>query len=215
MVVFPFFAAGGIPGADRSLPARSGVHASHSGATARERRPETGSTFARASGTVGRPGSRRGEPAIRTTARAGTTVGLAVAFVLLVSLPLAAGAAPGPAAPGATGPTGADAFDVPLAPAGAIPGIDVSHHQDLIDWPTVAASGKQFVFAKATEGRSFVDPMYAINKAGAEAAGLLFGAYHFAQPGAQANDPIVEADHFVDHAQLQPGNLLPVLDIER
>jgi GH25 family lysozyme M1 (1,4-beta-N-acetylmuramidase) len=154
--------------------------------------------------------NRRGDTDIRTTARARATVGLAVAFLLLVSLPLDAAAAPG-----ATGPTGAEEPAIPLAPAGAIPGIDVSHHQDLIDWPAVAAAGKRFVFAKATEGRTFVDPMYAINKAGAEAAGLLFGAYHFAQPDGQANDPILEADHFVDTAQLVPGNLLPVLDIER
>ena len=129
---------------------------------------------------------------------------------MLVSVPLAAAAAPG-----GTGPTGVEPADVALAPAGAIPGIDVSHHQDVIDWPAVAAAGQRFVFAKATEGRSFVDPMYAINKAGAEAAGLLFGAYHFAQPDDGPNDPVAEADHFVDHALLGPGNLLPVLDIER
>jgi len=215
-MIRPLPAAGGDPRGRWLLTRRSGVHASPFGATARERRRWVGSTFSRASGTVGRPEPRRGEPAIRTTARVRSVVGgLAVAFALLVSLPLAAAAAPGPAASGATGPTGIEPIDVPLAPAGAIPGIDVSHHQDLIDWPTVAASGKQFVFAKATEGRSFVDPMYAINKAGAEAAGLRFGAYHFAQPDAGPNDPVREADHFVDHALLGPGNLLPVLDIER
>jgi GH25 family lysozyme M1 (1,4-beta-N-acetylmuramidase) len=157
--------------------------------------------------------SPQGGPEIRTTARARASVGLAVAALLVVCAPLTAAAAPGPT--GSTGPTGAEQPAIPLAPAGAIPGIDVSHHQDLIDWPAVAAAGKQFVFAKATEGRSFVDPMYATNKAGAEAAGLLFGAYHFAQPDGGANDPVLEADHFVDNALLGPGNLLPVLDIER
>ena len=130
-----------------------------------------------------------------------------------MSLPLAAAAAPGPTGP--SGPSGVEPPAIPFAPVGAIPGIDVSHHQDLIDWPTVAASGRRFVFAKATEGRAFVDPMYALNKSGAEGAGLLFGAYHFAQPDDGPNDPILEADHFVDHALLGPGNLLPVLDIER
>jgi GH25 family lysozyme M1 (1,4-beta-N-acetylmuramidase) len=100
-------------------------------------------------------------------------------------------------------------------PAGALPGIDVSHHQDTIDWAQVAASGQRFAIAKATEGRTFVDPNYATNKAGAEANGLAFGAYHFAQPDDGENDAIIEADHFVDTAQLVPGNLLPVLDIER
>ena len=100
-------------------------------------------------------------------------------------------------------------------PVGALPGIDVSHHQGLIDWSQVAGSGQRFAFAKATEGSTFVDPNYAFNKSEAEMAGIVFGAYHFARPDAATNDAIVEADHFVDVAQLEPGNLIPVLDIER
>lgn len=100
-------------------------------------------------------------------------------------------------------------------PAGAIPGIDVSRHQDTIDWAQVAASGQRFVIAKATEGLFSVDPMYATNRAGAMAAGLVFGAYHFARPDLHPNDPMGEADHFVDTAQLGPGNIVPVLDLER
>jgi lysozyme len=94
-------------------------------------------------------------------------------------------------------------------------GIDVSHWQETIDFSTVAASGVSFVIAKATEGRTFDDPMYATYKADALANGLAFTAYHFAKPDDTANDAIAEADHFVDVAQLGPGNLLPVLDLER
>ena len=199
------------------LTRRAWVYASRSGATPGEEPGDplghpyegVGSTFVPRSGTVGRPEDEGGTD-IRTATRARAAVGLAVAFALVVSVPLGAAAAPG-----ATGPTGPEDPAIPLAPVGAIPGIDVSHHQDLIDWAAVAASGQRFVFAKATEGRAFVDPMYAINRSGAEAAGLLFGAYHFAQPDERPNDPIREADHFVDHALLGPGNLLPVLDIER
>lgn len=100
-------------------------------------------------------------------------------------------------------------------PAGALPGIDVSHHQGVIDWSQVAGSGQRFAIAKATEGRTFVDPNYAFNKAGAEVSGFVFGAYHFARPDDTPNDAIIDADHFVDVAQLEPGNLIPVLDIER
>jgi lysozyme len=100
-------------------------------------------------------------------------------------------------------------------PAGALPGIDVSHHQGVIDWSQVAGSGKRFAFAKATDGRTFYDPNYAFNKAEAEASGVVFGAYHFARPDDTLNDAILEADHFVNVAQLEPGNLIPVLDIER
>ncbi len=100
-------------------------------------------------------------------------------------------------------------------PPGAIPGIDVSRYQGTIDWAQVAASGQRFVIAKATEGLLYVDPTYATNRAGAMAAGLVFGAYHFARPDLHPNDPIGEADHFVDTAQLGPGNIVPVLDLER
>jgi GH25 family lysozyme M1 (1,4-beta-N-acetylmuramidase) len=101
------------------------------------------------------------------------------------------------------------------APPGALPGIDVSRHQGTIDWAQVAASGQRFVIAKATEGLLSVDPTYATNRAGAMAAGLVFGAYHFARPDLHPTDPIGEADHFVDTAQLGPGNIVPVLDLER
>jgi len=104
---------------------------------------------------------------------------------------------------------------VAAQPAGALPGIDVSHHQDVIDWVAVAASGQRFAIAKATEGRTYIDPMYATNKAGAEANGIAFGAYHFARPDDTPNDAILEADHFVQTAGLAPGNLIPALDIER
>jgi GH25 family lysozyme M1 (1,4-beta-N-acetylmuramidase) len=100
-------------------------------------------------------------------------------------------------------------------PPNTLPGIDVSHWQNEIDWTQVAASGVRFVIMKATEGRTFTDPNYASNRAGAAAAGLTITAYHFANPGTAAVDPIIEADHFVDVAQIGSGNVIPVLDLER
>lgn len=125
----------------------------------------------------------------------------------------------GTGAAGVSGATGITGFPGPVAipaqPANSLPGIDVSHHQDTIDWSQVAASGQAFAIAKATDGRTFVDPNYAVNKAGAAANGIAFTAYHFARPDDSIEDAVAEADHFVDVAQLEPGNLLPVLDIER
>ena len=91
-------------------------------------------------------------------------------------------------------------------------GIDVSHWQGTIDWAKVKAAGKTFAFAKATEGIGFEDSNYDVNKAGALAQGIKFGAYHFARPG--SNDPVREADWFVDTARVQHGMLIPVLDLE-
>ena len=96
---------------------------------------------------------------------------------------------------------------------GWIEGIDVSKWQGVIDWSTVAAAGKRFAIAKATEGIGYEDPSYDRNKAGAQANGLAFGAYHFARPGT-GNDPVREADWFLDRAGYQRGMLIPALDLE-
>jgi GH25 family lysozyme M1 (1,4-beta-N-acetylmuramidase)/uncharacterized protein YgiM (DUF1202 family) len=91
-------------------------------------------------------------------------------------------------------------------------GIDVSHWQGTIDWAKVKGAGKTFVMAKSTEGVGFKDDKYDTNKAGAMGQGIKFGAYHFAQP---ANDPIKEADWFVNNSSYQRGMLIPTLDLER
>ncbi len=93
-------------------------------------------------------------------------------------------------------------------------GIDVSHWQGTINWSSVYASGRRFVMAKASQGQSFVDSKYLINRTGATAAGLKFTAYHFASPDTTYLDAVREADHFVNTAQLRSGNLIPALDLE-
>ena len=91
-------------------------------------------------------------------------------------------------------------------------GIDVSHWQGNIEWPQVAAAGKSFAIVKATEGVGYKDDKYDRNKAGAMGNGLKFGAYHFARP---ENDPVREADWFVDNSDYEHGMLIPTLDLER
>jgi lysozyme len=94
-------------------------------------------------------------------------------------------------------------------------GIDVSHWQNVINWPVVRAAGKRFAYIKASESTDFVDWMYATNRAQAKAAGIQVGAYHFADPELTPGDAIAEADHFLATATIAPGELLPVLDLER
>ena len=99
-------------------------------------------------------------------------------------------------------------------------GIDVSNHQgSSIDWPQVAGAGYTFSFLKASEGTTFTDATYALNRSGANAAAIPIGAYHFARPAgttdvAIAASAIPQADHFVDVAQPRGGDLPPVLDLE-
>ena len=102
-----------------------------------------------------------------------------------------------------------------IAADGDPAGIDVSHYQGDIRWGDVSANGVDFAIAKATEGRLSQDDQYARNKEKAEGLGIAFGAYHFASPDTTANDAILEADNFADTAGLTPGNLRPVLDLEK
>ena len=95
-----------------------------------------------------------------------------------------------------------------------IKGIDVSHWQGTIDWAKVAAAGKSFVFLKATDDANYVDPTFAANRSAALANGLSVGAYHYARPDPSAGDARREARYFVAAANPQPGDLLPVLDLE-
>jgi lysozyme len=93
-----------------------------------------------------------------------------------------------------------------------IPGIDVSHHQQTIDWPAVASSGIQFGFIKATEGTHVVDPQFLHNWQGSANAGVLRGAYHFFHPELPALAQATTFIHTVGH--LRPGDLPPALDLE-
>jgi GH25 family lysozyme M1 (1,4-beta-N-acetylmuramidase) len=96
-----------------------------------------------------------------------------------------------------------------------INGIDVSDWQRIVDWPAVAAAGCRFAVCKATEGARFADWTLARNWAGAKAAGLRHGAYHFARP--DAGDPIAQADSYLDTVVAAggwaPGDL-PARDLE-
>ena len=90
-------------------------------------------------------------------------------------------------------------------------GIDVSNHQGVIDWDAVAGDGISFAYAKATEGRDWVDKRFAANWAGAADAGIDRGAYHFFSP---CTDGRAQAEHFLRVAPPHPQALAPALDLE-
>jgi GH25 family lysozyme M1 (1,4-beta-N-acetylmuramidase) len=107
---------------------------------------------------------------------------------------------------------------LPAPPASAagttVPGIDVSMWQGDVDWAAVSSSTTRFVIIRATRGDAYVDPRYAEYVTEASANGLVVGAYHRAKVSLADGDARAEADHFVDVAQNEAGDVLPVLDIE-
>ncbi|HWA61575.1 MAG TPA: GH25 family lysozyme [Caulobacteraceae bacterium] len=90
-------------------------------------------------------------------------------------------------------------------------GIDVSHHQGVIDWAAVARDDIAFAYLKASEGADHRDDAFAGNWKAARAAGLRVGAYHyftFCRSGAaQAANFLTTVPHAADA-------LPPVVDLE-
>ena len=103
-------------------------------------------------------------------------------------------------------------------PAGyQVHGIDISHYQGDIDWKRLAQTRQgrfpvQFIFMKATEGGDYADKKFVENFDSAKGHGFIRGAYHFYNPKTDADK---QADFFINTVKLEPGDLPPVLDIEK
>ncbi|MFI5657613.1 glycoside hydrolase family 25 protein [Streptomyces sp. NPDC051684] len=82
-----------------------------------------------------------------------------------------------------------------------IRGIDVSSHQSTFD-----TDGLSFVFVKATEGRSYVNPRLAAQTKRARDAHCVVGFYHFLWPG----NITAQAEYFVSKSPEKVGDLLAV-----
>src|SRR5262245_33230682 len=96
------------------------------------------------------------------------------------------------------------------APRGLDAVIDLSAHNTVSDFRQVRASNILAVIHKASEGDFYADPMCAARRSQAEAAGLLWGTYHFGKgdsPGEQ------QAAFFLDSSRPTQGTLL-ALDLE-
>ncbi len=90
-------------------------------------------------------------------------------------------------------------------------GVDVSHHQGVIDWRKAKEGGVQFAYIKATEGGDFKDSKFLDNWIECKYADVPRGAYHFfsfCRPG------LVQAQNFLQAVPLEPQTLPPALDLE-
>lgn len=109
-------------------------------------------------------------------------------------------------------------YGEPTFPEGyEVRGIDISHYQERINWEklrnaSIGNAPVSFVFIKATEGEMLFDDNFNRNFANAKRNDLIRGAYHFFVPGIS---PRKQAEFYLSIAQLEPGDLPPVLDIEK
>ncbi|KAL3457519.1 glycoside hydrolase superfamily [Aspergillus heterothallicus] len=97
----------------------------------------------------------------------------------------------------------------------AVHGFDISNYQASVDYQGAYNSGARFVMIKATEGTSFIDPVFNTHYTGATNAGLIRGGYHFAHPDSSSG--AAQANYFLAHGGgwSADGRTLPgMLDLE-
>lgn len=102
--------------------------------------------------------------------------------------------------------------DKPYSPSG-YDGIDVSYHQGVILWDTVAKNKEiQFVYIRATMGKNFKDSLYEKNIQGAKKAGLKVGSYHFLTSKYSVEEQFRD---FLSTAKPSEQDLIPMVDVEK
>lgn len=97
---------------------------------------------------------------------------------------------------------------------GSVFGIDVSRHQGNIDWERVSKwknSKITFVYIKATEGSSYIDPRYYQNVQGAKNNGFLVGSYHYFRSTSSPEQQFLNFKNTVDSGV---QDLIPMIDLE-
>jgi GH25 family lysozyme M1 (1,4-beta-N-acetylmuramidase) len=87
--------------------------------------------------------------------------------------------------------------------------VDISHHNGTVNLKRAKERGVVGLISKATQGMTFKDPTYKVNRGKALDVGLLWGAYHF---GTGSNG-VHQAEHFLSVVQPDSKTLL-VLDFE-
>ncbi|HSC53908.1 MAG TPA: GH25 family lysozyme [Phnomibacter sp.] len=99
----------------------------------------------------------------------------------------------------------------------SVHGIDVSRYQQRVNWSMVRKMKDgdisiRFAFIKATEGSDLLDRQFARNWKKARQHNVIRGAYHFFTDESSGHE---QAMYFIKNVELLPGDLPPVLDIER
>jgi len=94
-------------------------------------------------------------------------------------------------------------------------GFDVSHYQYRIDWKVTDSLYQKypldFVFIRSTMGIDGIDFEFKNNWKYAKTRLLIRGAYHYYRPDENSS---LQAQNFIKNTVLEPGDFVPVLDIE-
>lgn len=96
-----------------------------------------------------------------------------------------------------------------------VKGIDVSVYDPVVNWNKVRAQGYRFAYIRSSYGvsnnQTMMDTMFQAHWAGAKAAGVLRGAYHYLRA---SQDGTKQAIEYLRIANPQAGDLPAALDLE-
>lgn len=92
-----------------------------------------------------------------------------------------------------------------------VKGIDVSHHNPILNWNALLDKNITFAYIKSTEGTSHEDRNYIYNYDLARKTNIKVGSYHFYTFALSGKE---QAQHFLKTAKFNTGDLLPAIDVE-
>ena len=92
-----------------------------------------------------------------------------------------------------------------------VQGLDISHHQERVNWTKVDSNKYKFIIMKATEGQNFLDSDFSYNWNNARLNGFTVGAYHFFS---MLSSGTAQADFYISKVPYSERTLPPIIDLE-
>ena len=92
-----------------------------------------------------------------------------------------------------------------------VQGLDISHHQERVNWTKVDSNKYKFIIMKATEGQNFLDSDFSYNWNNARINGFTVGAYHFFTMTSSGE---AQADFYISKVPYSNKTLPPIIDLE-
>lgn len=94
---------------------------------------------------------------------------------------------------------------------GNVKGIDISNNDGSVNFSQVSNDGVEYVYVKATEGKSYQDPYMAEFYNGCKENNLKVGAYHFL---VSTSTPEAQAANFYSTIKNYDWDMVPMMDVE-
>ena len=90
-------------------------------------------------------------------------------------------------------------------------GIDIASYQNVTDYNKIKASGIDYIYVKATQSNTYINPKMNSQYNGCKSVNIKVGFYHFMS---EYTSPSTQAEFFYNQIKNYNYNLMPCLDVE-